>query len=68
MTDSKLIEKMTDTLIWCSGSSDFAPGGQGHEAWKRTVRPLIDEGLRRQVPWPTWLKWLRKRNSTVLDR
>jgi hypothetical protein len=39
------IDKLTDALIWTSGSADFAPDGQACIGWDKLCRPAIDEGL-----------------------
>ncbi|KKL78306.1 hypothetical protein LCGC14_2026160 [marine sediment metagenome] len=31
-------------LRWCSGSSDFAPGGQAREGWLKVCAPLLGKG------------------------
>ena len=31
-------------LRWCSGSSDFAPGGQAREGWQKVCAPLLGKG------------------------
>ena len=36
-----LAERTYDALIWCSGSADFAPGGQAHIGWKRGPAVVI---------------------------
>jgi len=32
--------KLREALIWCSGSADFAPGGQAREGWLK-IQPLF---------------------------
>lgn len=41
----KDIDELVEALIWCSGSSDFSPGGIAEEGWKK-VKPLIDKHLK----------------------
>lgn len=36
-------KKLREALIWCGGASDFAPGGQAEEGWKRYALPIINE-------------------------
>jgi hypothetical protein len=28
-------------LWWCGGASDFGPGGQAEEGWKKVVQPVL---------------------------
>lgn len=35
------INKLREALIWCSGSSDFAPGAMAREGFERVVLPLL---------------------------
>lgn len=34
-------EKLREALVWCSGSSDFAPGGQARVGFEKLVLPLL---------------------------
>lgn len=38
-------DALHDALRWCSGSADFAPGGQAREGWQRQVAPLLAERM-----------------------
>ncbi len=40
-------DKLVEALIWCSGSSDFAPEGKGREGWLKLCQPHIDAFLAR---------------------
>lgn len=40
------IDRLRDALSWCGGSPSFAPGGEAHEGWEETVRPLMDPDYR----------------------
>ena len=44
MDKDEVIAKLLEALIWCTGHSDFAPGGKFHVGWKRVGRPAIDAG------------------------
>ena len=35
------IAKMREALIWCSGSQDFAIGGQARAGWEKICQPLL---------------------------
>ena len=35
------VEKFREALIWCSGSSDFAPGGTARKGWVQICEPLL---------------------------
>ena len=39
--EQEKIRALQEALVWCSGASDFAPGGKAHEGWVKTCRPLI---------------------------
>ena len=39
------IDRLTDALIWASGSGDFAPGGLACIGWDKSCKPAIDDGL-----------------------
>lgn len=39
------IDKLTDALIWTSGSADFVPGGLACIGWDKLCEPAIDDGL-----------------------
>jgi len=41
---ARILDQYICALQWCSGSSDFGPGGLAREGWTRTVQPLINEG------------------------
>ncbi len=30
-----------EALVWCGGSSDFAPGGKAHAGWKKGVQAVL---------------------------
>lgn len=40
---ARIIEIYIEALMWCSGSSDFAPGGQAYKGWNIIVKPLISK-------------------------
>jgi len=33
--------KLLEALIWCSGASDFAPGGKAHQGFTKMVQPIL---------------------------
>jgi len=37
----KRVEELDGALVWCSGSSDFAPGGIAEAGWNKVCRPLL---------------------------
>ncbi len=37
----KRVEGLEGALVWCSGSSDFAPGGIAEAGWNNVCRPLL---------------------------
>ncbi len=39
----KLNGDLKEALIWCSGSTDFGPGGKAETGWNKTCRPLLKE-------------------------
>ena len=43
----KVNDQLVEALIWCSGSSDFAPEGKGREGWLKLCQPHIDAFLAR---------------------
>jgi hypothetical protein len=44
--DEQLLLDAAEVLLWCSGSSDFAPGGIAHKGWLK-VRPVLDRLIAR---------------------
>lgn len=38
---AKIIDEYIEALRWCSGSSDFAPGGNARVGWEMVVMRLI---------------------------
>jgi hypothetical protein len=36
------IDSLRDALLWCGGSSDFAPEGKAHAGWLKIVGPLFE--------------------------
>lgn len=43
------IDQYLDALIWCSGSADFAEGGQAHKGWVKTCVPLLEPRTRSTI-------------------
>lgn len=37
------VERLTEALIWCSGSADFGEGGIAREGWLKLCAPLLKE-------------------------
>lgn len=35
------IKKLTEALVWCGGSSDFAACGEARSGWRKIVEPLL---------------------------
>jgi hypothetical protein len=44
--DEQLLHDAASALLWCSGSSDFSPGGIAHNGWLK-IRPVLDRLLTR---------------------
>lgn len=38
-----LLGKCREALIWCSGSQDFALGGQARKGWEKDIIPLLEK-------------------------
>ena len=36
-----ILDRYIEALQWCSGSGDFAPGGQAEIGWNKLCRPLL---------------------------
>ncbi len=41
MSKRQLLRECRQALIWCSGSDDFAAGGQARVGFEKTIIPLI---------------------------
>ena len=39
-----IVGKLVEALQWCSGSSDFAPGGKARKGWLKICAPLLKKG------------------------
>ena len=39
---AEIISEYMEALIWCSGSADFAEGGQAREGWLKICQPLLN--------------------------
>ena len=37
------IDKLEDTLVWCTAADDFAPNGKAREGFEKIVPPLLDQ-------------------------
>ncbi|MGH7484971.1 MAG: hypothetical protein ACREMY_05090 [bacterium] len=37
-----VVAMLRTALIWCGGSSDFAPGGVAHEGWQKMMQEAMD--------------------------
>src|SRR5437870_8590304 len=44
------LARLEAALRWCSGSADFAPGGQGRQGWEKIVQPLLDRAALDEKP------------------
>lgn len=38
-----LCHQLVEQLLWCSGASDFAPGGPAAEGWAKGPRKVLEE-------------------------
>lgn len=41
MSKKQLLKECREALLWCSGSQDFAPGGQARKGWEKNIIPLL---------------------------
>ena len=38
-----IADKLYETLLWCSGSADFAPDGKAYTGWRSGTLPVLAE-------------------------
>lgn len=48
-----LVQSLTDTVIWMSGSADFGEGGQAHAGWQDFGLPRLQEALEWLSDYPS---------------
>lgn len=38
-----LIQRLTEALVWCSGSGDFQPKGKARKGWMKICQPVLEQ-------------------------